>query len=88
LRIVIRGWTLTIAYSPLSFWGPSISIPSALPSAEKEWQLAQVCSPSIITRLCVAPTSRSLQAISGMACGARGLITPFSFSEGMSGTSR
>jgi hypothetical protein len=41
-----------------------------------------------MTRLSLSPTLRSLQAISGTACGAKGSITPFSFSDGMSGTSR
>ena len=41
----------TSAYRPLSFCGPSRSMPSVLPSREKEWQLAQVCRPSISRRL-------------------------------------
>ena len=75
-------------YSPLSFCGPSRSMPMVLPSREKEWQFAQVCRPSINSRLCGSPTLRRRQAISGTAAGARGLITPFSSSEGISGTSR
>ena len=47
-----------------------------------------MCRPSIRTRLSLSPTLRSRQAISGIACGANGLITPFSFSDGISGTSR
>ena len=88
LRMAICGWMETRAYNPLSFCGPSTSIPNVLPSRENEWQLAQVCRPSISTRLRGSATLRSRQAISGTALGARGLITPFATSEGISGTSR
>ena len=84
----IRGSTVLMAYRPLSFCGPSRSIPRVLPSAEKEWQLAQVCMPSSTTLPRGSAISRSRQAISGMAAGASGLMTPFSDSEGISGTSR
>src|ERR1035437_1147643 len=42
-RMDICGLTALMAYRPLSFCGPSRSIPMVLPSAEKEWQLKQVC---------------------------------------------
>src|ERR1035437_4590743 len=45
LRITVWGATETSAYMPLSLRGPSRSMPSVLPSREKEWQLAQVCNP-------------------------------------------
>ena len=46
LRMAICGLMETSAYKPLSFCGPSRSSPSVLPSREKEWQFAHVCSPS------------------------------------------
>ena len=87
LRIVISGFTGTTAYSPLSFCGPSRSIPIVLPSRENEWQFAHVCRPVISSRLCSSPTFRNRHAISGTAAAASGLITPFSSSDGISGTS-
>ena len=59
-----------------------------LPSSENEWQLAQVGMPVRTTRLRVSPTFRTLHWISGMASCASGLMTPFSVSDGISGTSR
>ena len=70
LRMVISFWTLTSAYRPLSFCGPSMSSPSVLPSSAKEWQLAQVGRPCMMTLLCGSLTFRKRQAISPMAeCG-------------------
>ncbi len=40
-----------IAYSPLSFCGPSTSMPSVFPSRDTEWQLAHVGSPVITVLL-------------------------------------
>jgi hypothetical protein len=65
-----------------------MSIPMVRPSRETEWQFAQEWRPSITTRLVVSATLRSRQAISGTNRWSRGLMTPFSPSEGMSGTSR
>ncbi len=59
-----------------------------LPSREKEWQLAHTGSPCRTIRLCVWLTSRSRHWTSRTAYGASGLITPFSVSLGISGTSR
>src|SRR6201998_438334 len=42
LWITMCFCTGTTSYRPLSFAGPSISMPNVLPSAENEWQLAQV----------------------------------------------
>src|SRR5512134_1979716 len=84
----IWGEIEAIAYMPLSFLGPSRSNPNVLPSRENEWQLAQVGRPSISRRLRGSATLRSLQATSGIALGGRGLMTPFSSSEGINGTSR
>ena len=72
----------------MSFWGPSMSMPSVLPSREKEWQLAQECRSFITMWLSGSPTSRMRQLISGTALSASGLITPFAVAEGISGTSR
>src|ERR1017187_605458 len=88
LRMVMRFCTGTMVYRLLSFSGPSRSIPKVLPSPEKEWQLAQVCMSSSSTRLRVSATSRRRHAISGTARESRGLITPFSCFDGISGTSR
>ena len=88
LRTVVWGRMDTRAYSPLSFSGPSTSMPSVLPSRETEWQLAQLWMPSINRWLLLSPTLRRRQAISGIALAASGLITPFSVSAGISGTSR
>src|ERR1035441_808629 len=49
--MTVCGLTATMAYSPLSFCGPSTSNPRVLPSRENEWQLAQVGKPSINFRL-------------------------------------
>ncbi len=86
--IEVTGFSGTIAYRPLSFAGPSRSRPSVLPSSEKEWQFAHMCMPVSTTRLLVWLTLRRRHAIRGMEEAARGLITPFSVSEGISGTSR
>ena len=87
-RMDISGAMGAMTYVPLSFSGPSKSIPKVLPSLEKEWQLAQVWRPVSSSRLLDSPTFRSRQATSGNAPVGRGLITPFSSSEGISGTSR
>ena len=84
----IFGLTSASAYRPLSFCGPSMSMPSVLPSSEKEWQLAQVGIPVSTTRLRASPIFRTLHWISGMASCASGLMTPFSVADGISGTSR
>ena len=63
-------------------------MPSVLPSREKEWQLAHVCMPVSSSRLRASATLRSRQAMSGTLAVARGVMTPFSPAEGMSGTSR
>ena len=73
----ICGLMETSAYSPLSFAGPSRSIPSVLPSRENEWQLAQVCIPVRSSRLLGSAMLRSRQATRGSRLGASGLITPF-----------
>ena len=88
LRIAAWGWIGKRAYRPLLFRGPSTSIPMVLPSRETEWQFVQEWRPVITTRLVVSATLRSRQAMSGMNFGSRGLMTPFSPSEGISGTSR
>ena len=62
-----------------------MSIPIVLPSREKEWQLAQVYMSFRTTRLSGLPMSRRRQLISGIALAARGLMIPFSVSEGISG---
>ena len=59
-----------------------------LPSAENEWQLAHTGRLSITTRLAGSAMFRKRQATSGTALAARGLMTPRSSSEGISGTSR
>jgi len=41
LPMDMRGLTGVMEYSPLSLAGPSRSMARVLPSAEKEWQLAQ-----------------------------------------------
>ena len=66
VAIVIFFATDVSAYRPLSFCGPSMSRPSVLPSAENEWQLAQVCRSVITTWLAGSATLRIRQAISGM----------------------
>ena len=86
-RICEVSFPLTERHS-ISFFGPSRSIPRVLPSRENEWQLAQVGMLSSNKRLSGSPTLRNLQAISGTAVGASGLMTPFSTSEGISATSR
>jgi hypothetical protein len=63
-------------------------MPIVLPSAENEWQLAHTGRFSITTRLRASATLRSLHETSGTASAARGLMTPFSSSDGISGTSR
>ena len=73
---------------PLSFLGPSRSMPIVRPSCETEWQLVQECSPCITTRLSVCARSRRRQAISGVNFLSSGMMTPFVPSEGISGTSR
>ena len=84
----VTGAIGAIAYAPLSPSGPSTSMPSVRPSAENEWQLAQVGMSRSTTRLSRRETSRSRHAISGSACSASGLITFFSVRDGISGTSR
>src|SRR6185312_8006901 len=59
LRIVVSFDTGTSAYNPLSFFGPSMSSPSVLPSFENEWQLAHVGRFSITTRLWLSPMLRT-----------------------------
>ena len=89
LRMDICGCDGAMAYRPLSFCGPSKSIPSVLPSREKEWQLAQVCMPvqqqpaARLADVAQPPGDQRHRRF-----GARGLMTPFSSSEGISGTSR
>src|ERR1035441_1199051 len=63
LRMVVCGPTEPIAYSPLSFCGPSTSNPRVLPSRENEWQLAQVGNPSINFRLSGSPIYFSRQVM-------------------------
>ncbi len=88
-RIVMFLLTGTIAYRPLSFFGPSMSRPSVLPSVEKEWQLAQVGRSSMTVRLWVSPMLRNRHLISGIAKGGSGCIKPFDSGGGIiSGTSR
>ena len=60
-----------------------------LPSREKEWQLAQVGRPDIITRLRPVERSISRHAISGTASVGSGWISPCSpTGTEISGTSR
>ena len=81
--------TGTSAYRPLSFCGPSTSMPIHLPSWEKEWQLAQVGSPDIITRLRPVERSINRHAIRGTAWVGSGWISPCSpTGPEISGTSR
>src|ERR1035441_6300992 len=65
VEIDICGRMGTSVYMPLSFCGPSRSIPSVLPSREKEWQLAHVYMPVRSRRLRDSPTFRRRQLISG-----------------------
>src|SRR5450759_4782458 len=58
LRMGMFGEMDASVYMPLWFWGPSRSMPSVLPSREKEWQLAQVGIPSSSSRLFGSPTLR------------------------------
>jgi hypothetical protein len=58
------------------------------PSCETEWQFAHEWRPVITTRLSVSARLRTRQAMSGVNFLSRGLMTPFSPSEGMRGTSR
>jgi hypothetical protein len=88
LRIEVSFSSGTIAYSPLSFCGPSTSRPMVLPSVENEWQFAQVGKPAIRARLPGAPMSFSRQVMSLVADSGRGLITPRSPCTIISGTSR
>src|ERR1039458_9688621 len=73
----------TTAYRPLSFLGPSTSMPIVLPSAENEWQLAQVCRSCITTRLSGWLTSRRRQLMRYSEAGARGWMKFFSPSHGI-----
>ncbi len=59
-----------------------------LPSRDTEWQFAQEWRPVITTRLLVSATLRSRQAMRGVNFWSRGLMVPFSPSEGIRGTSR
>jgi hypothetical protein len=65
-----------------------MSMPSVLPSAENEWQLAHIGCPSITTLPEVSATLRSRHCTSGTALGASGWMIPGSTSEGINGTSR
>src|ERR1035437_4288084 len=70
LRMVMFLATGERAYRPLSFRGPSRSNPSVLPSAEKEWQLAQVGRFFITVILCGSAMFRTCHLIRGSAdCG-------------------
>ena len=63
-------------------------MPIVLPSREKEWQLAQLWMPSISS---LAVRLRHIAQAPGdqrHLLDASGLITPFSVSDGISGTSR
>jgi hypothetical protein len=77
-----------IAYAPLSPVGPSMSMPSVLPSFEKEWQFPQVGIAFKTTLLEGFERSLSRHCIKGNACAARGLMMPSTFFEGIKGTSR
>src|SRR5208282_601688 len=50
-RIAVSRSTGVSVYMPRLCCNPSRSIPSVLPSFEKEWQLAHIGTPSIIRRL-------------------------------------
>ena len=91
LLIVLTGFTGISAYSPLSFCGPSTSMPSVFPSRDSEWQFAHVGSPVITVLLSESETYRSCHLIIGSTESGSGLITPrssLSGGGGISGTSR
>src|ERR1700690_766092 len=88
LRIDMFSWMGTIAYRPLSFLGPSTSMPMVLPSVENEWQLAHVCRSCINNGLSGLPISRRRQLIRYSEVGASGCMKFLAPIDGISGTSR
>src|SRR5579859_7465768 len=89
--MVLTGLMGINAYRPLSFCGPSTSMPRVLPSRARLWQLAHVGRPVITVFGCASETQRSCHLIIGSTESGSGLMMPrssVSGGGGMRGTSR